>query len=193
MASRYTQTPQSGSSSRTSGRGSPERPWLLALAVLTALSFVVLTIRHALPDDRPFVLAAAQRLASFGPPAWRRAEEIVNREEQTLREFFEAPPKGSALLIAESTEGGRVGFAYFETLRDYFTLAEHGHVGMVVVAEKAEGGGVASALMRSAEGWAREQGFSKLTLTTFEGNHGARAVYEHLGYAVETLRYVKML
>jgi len=151
------------------------------------------TIRHALPDDRAFVLAAAQRLASFGPPAWRPAEEIVHREEQTLREFFEAPPKGSALLIAESGQGGTVGFAYLETLRDYFTLAEHGHVGMVVVTGEAERGGLGGALMRAAESWAREQGYSRLTLTTFEGNHGARAVYEHLGYAVETLRYVKML
>ena len=47
--------------------------------------------------------------------------------------------------------------------------------------------------MRAAEGWAREQGYRKLTLTVFEANHPARAVYEHLGYALETLRYVKIL
>jgi GNAT superfamily N-acetyltransferase len=151
------------------------------------------TIRPALPGDRDFVLAAARRLAAFDPPSWRSQEEIVTGDVRTLRAFFEASPAGSALLIAASEQDDRLGFAYLERLQDYFTLADHGHVGMLVVTEEAEGQGVGGALMRAAETWARQQGYAKLTLTTFEGNGAARAVYEHLGYAVETLRYVKML
>ena len=49
------------------------------------------------------------------------------------------------------------------------------------------------ALMRAAEAWARAHGYRRLTLNVFEANHAARAVYEHLGYAPETLRYVKIL
>jgi GNAT superfamily N-acetyltransferase len=64
---------------------------------------------------------------------------------------------------------------------------------MIVVIEEGEGSGVGGALMRAAEAWAREQGYRKLTLTVFEANRTARAVYEHLGYAPETLRYVKIL
>ena len=149
-------------------------------------------IRPALPDDRAFVLAAAHRLASFGPPAWRPSEDIVNGEARTLEGFFTAPPAGSALLIAES-KSDRVGFVYLEPLRDYFTLEPHGHVGMLVVTEEAAGKGVGGALMRAAEAWAREHGYRRLTLNVFEANHAARAVYEHLGYAPETLRYVKIL
>ena len=48
-------------------------------------------------------------------------------------------------------------------------------------------------MMRAAEAWAREHGYRRLTLNVFEANHAARAVYEHLGYAPETLRYVKIL
>jgi GNAT superfamily N-acetyltransferase len=149
-------------------------------------------IRLVLPDDRAFVLAAAHRLASFGPPAWRPSEDIVHGEARTLEGFFAAPPAGSALLIAES-EGARVGFAYLERLQDYFTLEQHGHVGMLVVTEEAAGKGVGGALMRAAEAWAREHGYRRLTLNVFATNHAARAVYEHLGYAPETLRYVKIL
>ena len=47
--------------------------------------------------------------------------------------------------------------------------------------------------MRAGEEWARQRGYRKLTLNVFEGNRHARAVYEHLGYAAETLRYVKFL
>ena len=149
-------------------------------------------IRPVVPDDRGFVMAAAHRLASFGPPAWRPSEDIVNGEARTLEAFFAAPPDGSALLIAES-EGKSLGFVYLERLQDYFTLEHHGHVGMLVVAEEAEGKGVGGALMRVAEAWAREHGYRRLTLNVFEANQAARAMYEHLGYAPETLRYVKIL
>lgn len=150
-------------------------------------------IRPALPEDRAFVLEAAQRLAAFGPPAWRTASEIVEREARTLAAFLAAPPAGSSLLVAESEQGERLGFVYLEPLEDYFTLEAHGHVGMLAVTETAEGKGIAGALMRAAELWALEQGFLKLTLTVFEANRGARAMYEHLGYVAETLRYVKIL
>ncbi len=150
-------------------------------------------IRRASPDDQPFVVAAADRLGSFGPPAWRPSEEIVSGEVRTLQGFFEAPASDATLLIAESEEGTRLGFAYLERLQDYFTLENHGHVGILVVTGEAQGTGVGGALMRAAEGWAREQGYRRLTLNVFEANRAAQAVYEHLGYAPETLRYVKIL
>jgi GNAT superfamily N-acetyltransferase len=154
---------------------------------------IVTSIRPARSDDRAFAVAAAQRLAT-GRPAWRTAEEVVAGETRTLEAFFSAtPPSGSAMLIAESEGGERLGFVYLERLRDYFTLEEHGHVGMLVVAPEAEGRGVGSTLMRAAERWARERGDRRLTLAVFEENREARARYHHLGYATETLRYVKML
>ena len=150
-------------------------------------------IRAASPADRAFVLEMARRLASFPPPAWRPREEIVSGEARTIEAFFAGPPAGSALLIAESGGGDRVGFAYLERLQDYFTREPHGHLGMLAVTEEAAGKGIGSALIRAAESWAREQGYRRLTLTVFGANDAARAVYEHLGYVPETLRYVKIL
>jgi GNAT superfamily N-acetyltransferase len=150
-------------------------------------------VRRALPADQSFVVAAAQRLASFDPPPWRPAQEIVEGERRTLQAFFSAPPQGCALLIAESDDGDGLGFVYLERMQDYFTLEAHGHVGILVVTEAAAGKGVGSALLRAAEAWAREHSYRKLTLTVFEANRGARVVYDHLGYAPETLRYVKIL
>ncbi len=150
-------------------------------------------IRPARREDRPFVLETARRLAAFGPPAWRSPEELVGGEVRTLRAFFETPAAGSALLLAESERGERAGFVYLERLRDYFTLEEHGHIGVLAVTEEAEGKGVGASLVRAAEAWALEQGYRSLTLTVFDANRRARAVYEHLGYVAETLRYVKIL
>jgi len=150
-------------------------------------------IRPARPDDRAFVIATAQRLAAFGPPSWRTPAEIVGAEAQTLRGFFDGLAEHSALLVAESDDGDRQGFVYLEPTHDYFTREEHGHVGILAVAERAGGQGVGGALLRASEEWARQRGYRRLTLNVFAGNRDARAVYEHLGFTPETLRYIKLL
>jgi GNAT superfamily N-acetyltransferase len=152
----------------------------------------VIAIRPAAPEDREFVLATVMRLGAFGPPPWRTEGEIGEADARVLRAFFEKPPAGAALLVAE-LDGAALGFVFLESLRDYFVGEEHGHVGILAVAEQAEGMGAGGALMRAAEAWARERGFRRLTLNVFDGNTRARRVYEHFGYKPETVRYVKLL
>jgi GNAT superfamily N-acetyltransferase len=149
-------------------------------------------VRQARGTDRGFVLQTAARLAAFGPPPWRTSEELVDGEARTLRDVFESPDDGSRLLIAESGDR-RLGFALLEELRDYFTLEQHGHVGILAVTEEAEGTGAGGALMRAAEAWARERGFRTLTLNVFSTNEHARGFYEHLGFLEDTVKYVKLL
>jgi len=45
----------------------------------------------------------------------------------------------------------------------------------------------------AAEAWARARGLSRLTLEVFANNGGARAFYERLGFAEDSLRVVKRL
>ena len=150
-------------------------------------------VRPARAEDRAFILQAVERLAEFGPPPWRTPAELVAGETRAVAGYFTAPPAGTTVLVATAAGGEPLGFVFLERTRDYFTEEEHGHVGIVAVAARVQGSGVAGALMRAAERWANEAGFGKLTLTVFEGNRRARDVYEHLGYRPETLRYVKLL
>ena len=150
-------------------------------------------VRPARPDDRAFVLETAKRLAEFGPPPWRSPELVVTAESRVLHQFFDAPVPDTALLIAESAAGERLGFAYLETLVDYFDRRPHAHLAELAVARPAEGTGAGGALLQASEEWAREAGYSLLTLNVFEKNAHARAVYERRGFAPETLRYVKIL
>ena len=154
---------------------------------------VEVPIRPARPEDLPFLLEAAGRLSEFGPPPWRTAAELVEGEARAVRRFFSAPLPGAVILVAAGAAGEPLGFVYLERTSDYFTEEAHGHVSIIAVAAHAEGCGVAGALMRAAETWAREAGYGQLTLTVFEGNRHARAVYEQVGYRPETLRYVKLL
>lgn len=149
-------------------------------------------VRPARASDRAFVLSTAARLADFGPPGWRSADEIIDGEARTLRDFFESSDDGSRLLVAEVGER-RVGFALVEELRDYFSLERHGHVGILAVTAEAEGRGVGSALLRAAESWARDRGFRTLTLNVFSRNRHARDVYEHMGFEEDTVKYVKKI
>ncbi|HEY3204595.1 MAG TPA: GNAT family N-acetyltransferase [Thermoanaerobaculia bacterium] len=150
-------------------------------------------IRAGVPQDLDRLKVIAARLSAFGPPPWRRGEDIVEAEVGTLRRFFAGTSRDSALLVAESREGVALGFVYLETLTDYFTGQKHGHIGILAVGNEAEGKGVGGRLLDASEGWARSQGYRLLTLNVFDGNRRARAVYEHLGYMPETLRYVKTL
>ncbi len=153
---------------------------------------MTVAVRPARPDDRDFVLATAVELVAFGPPGWRTPEEVVEGEAKTLSAWFAAPPPGSALLVAEE-DGRPLGFAYLETLRDYFLEEEHGHIGILAVTKEAQGRGAGGALLEAAEAWARGRGYGRLTLHVFERNARARAVYARRGYQPESLKYVKLL
>jgi GNAT superfamily N-acetyltransferase len=155
------------------------------------MSVLAVSVRQAAPDDRAFVLETVKRLAAFDVPAWRSGDEICEGEARTLRAWFEGSVEGT-LLVAERAHD-RLGFIFLERHTDYFTHEEHGHVGILAVTSPAEGTGAGRALLEAGEAWARNRGYRRLTLNVFSGNRRARAVYDRLGFAVETVRYTKSL
>jgi GNAT superfamily N-acetyltransferase len=159
---------------------------------MTEPSHLTTTIRPARADDRGFVLATTARLSAFGVPHGRTAPEIVEGEARTLRAYFDAVTAPDTLLVAESN-GVASGFVFLEEHEDYFTRAAGGHIGILVVAEGAEGRGVGAALIAAAEAWARARGHATLTLNVFEGNRRARALYERSGFRPDTIKYRKAL
>ena len=152
-----------------------------------------ITIRDATLEDREFVLDTVRRLANYGAPSWRTVDEIVTREQQGIQHFFDRCEPDAALMIAERSGEGRVGYLFLEVREDYFTGHPVGHISSVAVIESADGQGVASVLMIAAEEYARTKGFSHLTLNVFAAHHRARQIYEHLNFGAETVHYVKVL
>lgn len=150
-------------------------------------------IRPARAGDRAAVLALVPRLRAFGPPPLRPPESLDAGELRTLGGFFESPPDGAALWVAEGPDGALLGAAYAERAVDYFTEESHGHLGILMVAAEAEGQGVGRALVAAVERWAAEQGDRFLTLNVFATNARAASVYERAGYRPDTVRYVREL
>ena len=155
---------------------------------------VPLTIRPARQDDEAFLVGLMPRLADFPLPAWRTAEEIAQADRHLLHDALTGVLLHSAILVAELSPGGeRAGYVFATTRHDYFTRAAHAHVEIIAVEPAAEGRGVARALMDAIEQWARRRGYRLATLNVFDRNARARALYDSLGYEIETVRYRKAL
>jgi GNAT superfamily N-acetyltransferase len=151
------------------------------------------TIRPAMSRDEAAVLALAPRLRAFQSSQTLREPQALDAGEQrTLRRFFAENPADAFLWVAEN-EGAVVGMAYANRSTDYFTQETHGHLGILAVAEHAEGRGIGQALLATVEHWSRDSGFRFLSLNVFADNTRARAVYEKAAYRADYVRYVKQL
>jgi ribosomal protein S18 acetylase RimI-like enzyme len=146
----------------------------------------------ATPADRPFLSRIADRLADFDRPEWRSQAEIADGDRRALFEAIDDPRPGTELFIAE-LHGTPAGCLLMWTLEDYFSQRWHAHVSVIAVTKEAEGRGVGRALMDHAEAWARARGHDSVTLSVFEGNRRAQALYQRVGYITEMRRMTKVL
>jgi ribosomal protein S18 acetylase RimI-like enzyme len=148
-------------------------------------------IRRGTPADEAAILVLAGELAAFPVPAWRTAEEIQRADDGVIRDALGGAP-GMAAFVADGAPGIE-GVACVATHTDYFTRERVAHVEVLAVDPRARGRGVARALMDAAESWARGEGMRRITLNVWTQNERARGLYEHLGYAPETMHYLKEL
>ena len=150
-------------------------------------------IRPASRADRDFVAALMPRLVEFGPPRWRDAEQMTAHDTRVITESLLDPAPGTAVFIAEDSDGTPLGLIHLHAATEHYNREEHGHVEDVIVAPGGEGRGVGRALLEKAEEWARGQGYRWLTLNVFAENLRAREVYKRLGYGEDMVKYVKEL
>ena len=143
------------------------------------------------PNDHAFVLSLAPRLA-IGKQPWRDLAGWLTTVEQWLKESINQHDQKTMVLIAEDEQGLPLGFA---TVSDsiHFTGQRQAYIGELVTSEEAEGRGVGSVLVEACEQWAREQGYTIITLTTGAGNARALRFYDHLGFRHEDITLTKLL
>ena len=135
----------------------------------------MISVRHARPEDAPF-------LAAFRAELWPEDSEAGHFRE--VRRFFEgSTPELLAILIAEDA-GRAVGFADL-SIRPWAEGCVTNRVayleGWFVVAE-ARGRGAGRALVAAAGEWARAQGCRELASDTQPDNDGSAAAHRALGF-----------
>lgn len=151
----------------------------------------MIKIRPYLPNDQAFVLSLGPRLA-IGKQPWRDLTLWLKTVDEWLTESINGHNEKTMVLIAEDEQGEKLGFATVSR-STHFTGQPQAYIGELATSEKAESRGVGSALVKACEGWAREQGYSIITLTTGAGNTRALKFYEHLNFHGEDITLTKLL
>nr|WP_199332181.1 GNAT family N-acetyltransferase [Fischerella sp. FACHB-380] len=76
---------------------------------------------------------------------------------------------------------------------DQVTGDRHAHIFLLYVVPEHRRRGIATALMRYAEDWAKNRGDQQMGLQVFQSNQAALNLYSHLGYKTQSLWLKKLL
>ena len=150
-------------------------------------------IRAAGDEDVGFMFALAPRLAEVADLPWHDSQDLIAFQHRYMRAAFARPKSETVTLIAETADGGKLGYVHAEASTDLVTLEPCGYVTVLALTQEAEGQGIAARLMSGVEDWARDQGFRLLGLDVFANNRRARSFYAKLGYEEDSLRLTKPL
>jgi aminoglycoside 6'-N-acetyltransferase len=153
------------------------------------------TIRPATPEDEP-ALTELQRTsaihhASIDPKRWRAP---TPEDSAASRRYWHTRQPRDQGLVAEA-DGTLVGMIELwlrrpADIRGARIPKLDADLG-IVVAPDWRGRGIGTALLRSAEDWARSQGAERMILDLSSANTGALRLYERLGYEVHALQMDK--
>jgi len=151
----------------------------------------MLHIRPYVPADRAFVLGLAPRLA-IGMQPWRDLQLWLSAVEGWLTESIDQHHQRTMIWIAEDEQGERVGCATVSH-STHFTGQRQANIGELATVETMEGRGVGAALVEACVHWARQQGYSLLTVSTGAANERALGFYHRLGFQDEDVTLARLL
>lgn len=151
----------------------------------------MLHVRPYEPRDHDFIHSLAPRLA-IGKRPWRDLELWLRTVEAWLTESINQHNQKTMVLVAEDEQGERLGFASVSH-STHFTGQPQAYIGELATLESVEGRGVGTALVKACEQWARDQGYTILTLSTGAGNTRAISFYHHLGFLDEDVTLTRLL
>jgi len=154
-------------------------------------------IEQAEEGDWPFIvqgqveIAWARLDAEHRRPVGREEiEEHVARRVQALRRDEGFP---NLAFVAKTDDGTPAGYVWIARTHNDSTGQHEASLLSQYVAAPHRGQGLGSRLMEAAEGWAREMGLPRISLSVGVRNRPGQMLYESLGYQVETLRMSKVL
>lgn len=110
--------------------------------------------------------------------------------ETTLNDYFTAT---TPLWWARNPEGLAVGCLWMGSSVDQISGDRHGHIFLLYVLPKYRRQGIGSALMNTAENYAKKQGDRQITLQVFESNQTAQDFYQNLNYSSHSILMLKPL
>ena len=156
-------------------------------------------IRDAVSADIPRVgelhLAVVAAMADIAPPWYSAGISEPPEPGEVHAELAEALASPECCLAVADSGQDLAGYVLcaLEENGDDLLAAPFVTIVYLGVDEAWRGRGIARALVRYAEDWARRQKAGAVDLLVWEGNTAARKLYEELGYGVLELRMAKRL
>jgi len=138
------------------------------------------------------ILALMPRLADYDIPKTRNASHLWMHDAEMLRQWLDDELE-CLVHVAVNPDGEVLGFSMVRLRPELLSHEPSAHLEAIAIDKRAEGRGVAKALMSAAEESARAHGALTMTLHVFACNTRARALYEKAGYDGELMRYIKHL
>ncbi len=137
------------------------------------------------------MLALMPRLSEFEIPESRNPEHLWRDDAALLRKWIAGDAHDCLVHVADDGDGIILGFTLVRLRPEALSHEPSGHLEAIAVARKAEGKGIARALLDSAEKEAQRHGAQTMTLHVISTNTRARRFYERSGYDGEMIRYIK--
>ena len=141
--------------------------------------------------DRALLVQFMQKTYSEGFPEISTAH-LAQTVEQYLSK--DTPLWWVRLLPVTATDPCQtVGCLWLGTAIDQASGDRYAHIFLLYVAVAHRRRGIGTELMRQAEAWARARGDRQIGLQVFVTNQPALALYESLGYRVQSVTMLKPL
>lgn len=145
------------------------------------------------PEDRRFIEGLNPRLTEVISAPTHTSSDVRSFQEAFTATAWEANGAKSATFLAIGETGNRIGYVNVREGSDDVLGEACGYIALLAVEREHEGKGVAQSLVKQAERWAKEMGFSRLALDVFASNDHALKFYERAGFQPETVRVIKRL
>jgi ribosomal protein S18 acetylase RimI-like enzyme len=156
--------------------------------MMEAMPADAISIRPAIPQDRPFLVSLNRRLVAEAALPGFDAADFASFQEAHTEKALKSASLGSATFVAVDANGVPLGYLHLETVIDELSGSNEAYVSIIAVRLQADRKGVGARLMAAASTWAEERGYRYLLLDVFASNRTARAFYERCGFVEDSLR-----
>jgi ribosomal protein S18 acetylase RimI-like enzyme len=149
-------------------------------------------IIDAAPQHVEAMLALLPRLADYDIPPSRDARDLWRHDEALLRQW-QSGDADCIVHVAVDADNEVAGLSIVRLRPELLSGAPSAHLEALALDKRAEGKGIAQALLQRAEEASLARGAKSMTLHVFAVNRRARKLYERAGYDGELMRYIKHL
>jgi len=138
------------------------------------------------------MLALLPRLADYDNPPRRNAPDLWRHDAEVLKQWASGDEQ-CIVHVAVDDDDDVVGLSVVRLRPELLSEEPSAHLEALALDKRAEGKGMAKALLAAAERAAKAEGALTMTLHVFAVNERARRLYERAGYDGELMRYIKQL